>query len=90
MLEGVWLGRMLDIGENIVATPNSILRARVILRRPDDEAWAADTIINIVESPGFLVPGRMWARIPVGIAAAADDDDDVALNEADRDHTGSC
>ena len=63
-LEGVWLGLCLRSDENIIGTPEGVVKARTVRRRPFDEAWNAEAIISMRGTLEFPVPGRKSDHIP--------------------------
>ena len=72
--EGVWLGHNRGSSEVLIGTPEGVVRARAVKRRPEDERWRADAILNVAGTPAKPNPQMPGHDIPVHIHVQFDAD----------------
>ena len=65
--EGVWLGMDMRSTEVLIGTPSGVVKARSVRRRPDDERWDIDNVLDIKGTPDNPTPGLSpeFLRAPV-------------------------
>ena len=66
--EGVWLGHARGSSEVLIGTIEGVVRARTIKRRPEDERWNAEAILNMAGTPARPNPQAPGHDIPVHIS----------------------
>ena len=66
-MDGIWLGVMGRTGESIIGTPQGVVKAFTVKRRPVEERWSLDDIHNMRGTPGKPNPDANDQRIPVRI-----------------------
>ena len=65
--EGVWIGQNQRSNEVLIGTTSGVVKAFAVKRRPDEERWNKDAIINMQGTPEHPVPGMPGRRIPIAI-----------------------
>ena len=50
-LRGIWLGLNLRTEEKLIGTSEGVVKARIVLSRPADEAWSAKDVVEMVGTP---------------------------------------
>ena len=81
--EGIWLGLTTRTDEDIVGTPNGIVRSRTIKRLPQGQRWDARYLATIRGEPRRPTPGRNSTKIPARPGAVDDDDDNQGPDDDD-------
>ena len=67
LINGGWLGINGRTGEHIIGTPDGIVKAYTVKRRPQEERWSLEDIHKVRGTPGEPNPGVNDPRIPVRI-----------------------
>jgi len=65
--DGIWLGIKNRTGEHIIGTPEGVVKAYTVRRRPEEERWSAEEVNAVRGTPGRPKPGRRDMRIPVRV-----------------------
>ena len=64
---GIWIGVSPDSKEHIIGTPEGVIKARTIWRRPYSERWNKDMVESMRGTPLRPDPSSNSSRIPVRI-----------------------
>ena len=70
----MWLGHNRGSSEVLIGTPDGVVRARAVKRKPEEERWRADAILNITGTPARPNPQMPGHDIPVHIHVQFDVD----------------
>ena len=62
--KGIWLGMIIQSGENMVATSEGVYRVGGVMRCAPDQRWSAEMIGKVVGSPAEPKPGSGSDKIP--------------------------
>ena len=65
--EGIWLGHARTSNEVLIGTPEGVVRAYSISRKPEDQQWDGPTILAITGTPAQPDPSKDGIEIPIRI-----------------------
>ena len=71
------MGQVSRTNEVVIGTPDGIVKAWAVRRRPEDERWDMEAVNAIKGTPARPTPGKNDARIPIRIRLDIDDEAEV-------------
>ena len=67
LMSGIWLGTKGRTEEHIIGTPEGVVKAFTVKRRPVEERWSLEEAHAMKGTPGKPNPGTNDQRMPVRI-----------------------